>query len=125
MAEEVADAITYGFLLLSTLGVDPEKVLLDKYEKVNNRIAAGGFGARPTEPKTYDVVVNGKVITTTIQLLSYNDVVCMAVGKPSDAVLTITYRNGGGARKEGILSRGQLIRIDQGTTFSAYNTGNA
>jgi len=24
LAEEVADAITYGFLLLSTLGVDPE-----------------------------------------------------------------------------------------------------
>ncbi|MFH1631209.1 MAG: MazG nucleotide pyrophosphohydrolase domain-containing protein [Candidatus Aenigmatarchaeota archaeon] len=46
IAEETADVITYGFLLLSALGVDPEKVILDKFEKVNERVAKGGFGAR-------------------------------------------------------------------------------
>lgn len=46
IAEETADIITYGFLLLSELGVDPEKALMDKYEKVNRRIEAGGFHKR-------------------------------------------------------------------------------
>ena len=46
MAEEAADAITYAFLLLSELGVDPEKVLIDKFEKVNKRLDKGGFHVR-------------------------------------------------------------------------------
>ena len=66
LAEEVADAITYGLLLLSTLGVDPEKALLDKYEKVDSRIAAGGFGARPTELKNFEQV-HGHPVLIRIQ----------------------------------------------------------
>ncbi len=46
IAEETADVITYAFLLLSELGMDPEKVLLDKYEKVNQRLEKGGFHVR-------------------------------------------------------------------------------
>lgn len=46
MAEEAADIITYGFLLLSELGIDAEKAVMEKYEKVNKRIEKGGFGAR-------------------------------------------------------------------------------
>ncbi|MFH1445632.1 MAG: MazG-like family protein [Nanoarchaeota archaeon] len=46
MAEEAADVITYAFLLLSELGVDPKKVILDKFEKVNERLAKGGFHMR-------------------------------------------------------------------------------
>lgn len=47
LAEETADVITFGFLLLSELGVDPEKTLLDKFEKVNRRLDTGGYHARP------------------------------------------------------------------------------
>jgi NTP pyrophosphatase (non-canonical NTP hydrolase) len=46
MAEEAADAITYAFLLLSSLGADPEKAILEKFEKVNKRLAEGGFHVR-------------------------------------------------------------------------------
>ncbi|RLI98090.1 MAG: hypothetical protein DRO99_01555 [Candidatus Aenigmatarchaeota archaeon] len=46
IAEEAADAMTYAFLLLSELGVNPEKVLMDKYEKVNDRLSKGGFHVR-------------------------------------------------------------------------------
>lgn len=46
VAEETADAITYAFLLLSSLGIDPEKALMDKYEKVNRRLEKGGFHIR-------------------------------------------------------------------------------
>ncbi len=45
-AEEAADVLTYAFLLLSELGVDPEKVLLDKFKKVNDRLDKGGFHIR-------------------------------------------------------------------------------
>ncbi len=45
-AEETADAITYAFLLLSELGVDPEKAILEKFEKVNRRLEKGGFHVR-------------------------------------------------------------------------------
>lgn len=47
IAEETADIITYCFLLLSALGMDAEKTLMDKFEKVNKRLEAGGFGKRP------------------------------------------------------------------------------
>ncbi len=47
IAEETADIITYCFLLLSALDVDPEKTIMDKFEKVNKRLEAGGFGKRP------------------------------------------------------------------------------
>ena len=46
LAEEVADVITYAFLLLSELGVDAEKVIMEKFEKVNKRLANGGFHVR-------------------------------------------------------------------------------
>jgi NTP pyrophosphatase (non-canonical NTP hydrolase) len=46
IAEEVADVITYAFLLLRELDVNVEKAILEKFEKVNKRIANGGFGAR-------------------------------------------------------------------------------
>lgn len=46
MAEEAADIVTYGFLLLSELDADPEKTLMKKFEKVNKRLEKGGFGAR-------------------------------------------------------------------------------
>ncbi|MFH1780160.1 MAG: hypothetical protein ABH803_03385 [Candidatus Micrarchaeota archaeon] len=46
LAEETVDVITYGFLLLSELGVDAEKVLMDKFEKVNKRVEKGGFHCR-------------------------------------------------------------------------------
>jgi NTP pyrophosphatase (non-canonical NTP hydrolase) len=46
IAEEVADVITYAFLLLSELGVDPEQVIMNKYEKVNQRLAEGGWHIR-------------------------------------------------------------------------------
>jgi len=47
VAEEVADVIGFAFLLLKELDVDPEKTLLDKFEKVNRRLDAGGYHARP------------------------------------------------------------------------------
>jgi NTP pyrophosphatase (non-canonical NTP hydrolase) len=47
LIEETADTIIYGLLLLAELGADPEKALLDKFEIVNKRLAAGGFHARP------------------------------------------------------------------------------
>jgi NTP pyrophosphatase (non-canonical NTP hydrolase) len=47
LVEETADAIIYGLLLLSELGADPEKIMLEKFEIVNKRLAAGGFHARP------------------------------------------------------------------------------
>ncbi len=47
LAEETADIITYAFLLLSELGVDHEQIILEKFEKVNKRLDAGGFSARP------------------------------------------------------------------------------
>lgn len=48
IAEEAADVISYGLLLIKAIGYDPEKVLIDKFGKVNARLADGGFGARPT-----------------------------------------------------------------------------
>lgn len=123
LAEEVADAITYGFLLLSTLGVDPEKTLLDKYEKVNQRIAAGGFGARPEAVK-YSIVVNGEDKVITKQRATYDDIVDLVMGGSSDAALTITYRYPG-ENRDGILGKSARIRVKQGTIFNAYNTGNA
>ena len=49
MAEEVADVITYALLLLSELGVDPEQTILSKFEKVNQRLASGGWHVRDHE----------------------------------------------------------------------------
>jgi len=46
LAEETADAITYAFILLKELGVDPEKAIMEKYEKVNERLKKGGFHSR-------------------------------------------------------------------------------
>ena len=46
MAEEVADVITYAFLLLSELGADAEKAILGKFKKVNKRLSDGGFHVR-------------------------------------------------------------------------------
>ncbi|MDI6721580.1 MAG: hypothetical protein QMD85_04260 [Candidatus Aenigmarchaeota archaeon] len=46
VADETADIITYGFLLLSSIGIDAEKAIMDKYEEVNKRLEAGGFGKR-------------------------------------------------------------------------------
>ncbi len=127
LAEEAADAVTYGFLLLSTLGVDPEKVLLDKYEKVNKRIAAGGFGTRPEHSDTFEIVINGQYIALQkyIRELSYYDLAILAMGKPNIDGLSVTYSKAVGPKSEGILSKGQIVKIAQGTIFNVYNTSNA
>ena len=44
--EEVADVITYAMILLMELGIDPQKAIMGKYEKVNNRLKKGGFHIR-------------------------------------------------------------------------------
>lgn len=50
--EEAADCTTYGLLIPLVLGRDAEAELLRKYEIVNQRIAAGGWTARPElQPK--------------------------------------------------------------------------
>lgn len=46
VADEAVDVITYGFLLLSSLGIDAEKAIMEKYEEVNRRLEAGGFDKR-------------------------------------------------------------------------------
>lgn len=46
IAEEVTDVLTYTFLLLSELGIDVENAIMKKYEKVNQRLANGGFHVR-------------------------------------------------------------------------------
>lgn len=46
IADETADILTYAFILLSSIGVDPEKAIMKKYEEVNKRIALGGFDKR-------------------------------------------------------------------------------
>lgn len=51
VAEECADVITYAFLLLSTLDRDAAEEVMKKFEKVNRRLAAGGFDARPEQDK--------------------------------------------------------------------------
>ena len=46
IAEEIADVVTYCFLAQSELGVDAEKTIMEKFEKVNKRIEKGGFHIR-------------------------------------------------------------------------------
>jgi len=46
VADEAVDVITYGFLLLSSLGLDAEEAIMTKYEEVNRRLEKGGFGKR-------------------------------------------------------------------------------
>jgi NTP pyrophosphatase (non-canonical NTP hydrolase) len=53
VAEEVADVITYAFLVLMEIGVDPEKAIMKKFEEVNKRIEMGGFHMRV--PKSDEV----------------------------------------------------------------------
>ena len=46
VADETVDVIQYALLLLSSLGVDPEKAIMKKYDEVNRRLEKGGFGKR-------------------------------------------------------------------------------
>jgi NTP pyrophosphatase (non-canonical NTP hydrolase) len=125
LAEEVADAVTYGFLLLSTLGVDPEKVLLDKYEKVNKRIAAGGFGTRPEN--TFEIFVNGKSVPVNdnARVWSCDAIAYLAVGHAWRPGLTIVYQGAIGPKNDGTLTGKQEVLVGQGTRFSVQFTGNA
>ena len=102
-----------------------EEKKVSKYEKVNQRLAAGGFGARPNTNKYYDIIVNGDVKSISRQVVTYDDIVFCVTGERSDSVLTIIFRHAAGSQKEGILGKGKAVQIDQGTVFSAYNTGNA
>ena len=46
IADETSDIITYALILMMSLGVDPEKAIMKKYEEVNRRLELGGFGKR-------------------------------------------------------------------------------
>lgn len=50
VAEESADAVTYGLIVLALLTPDPAAALEKKFAKVNARLAAGGWHMRPEKP---------------------------------------------------------------------------
>lgn len=48
LIEELANCFTYNMLAFSSLGVEhPETPIMEKFQKVNERLKAGGFDKRP------------------------------------------------------------------------------
>ena len=75
------------------------------------------------------ITVNGKSCTVDAGDISYDDIQTLAEDceGPTRPGMSITYRTKrpGDEQREGILSWGKSVRVEDGMIFNAYFTGNA
>lgn len=74
--------------------------------------------------KTIEIMVNGRQKTVPKTELSFDEVVALADNLPSgpNVIYTVTYRRGEGNKPEGILVRGETVRVKQGMIFNVTAT---
>ncbi|OHD18521.1 MAG: hypothetical protein A2Y38_13985 [Spirochaetes bacterium GWB1_59_5] len=68
--------------------------------------------------------MNGTKHVVSSDELNYDDVVKLAGHDPKH-VFSVTFRHGGGFKNEGIISKGDIVKITTGTKFAVYDTSSA
>lgn len=68
--------------------------------------------------------MNGKQHVVSSDELNYDDVVTLAGHDPL-RTFSVTFRNAGGFKNEGTMTKGAIVKITTGTKFSVFDTSNA
>lgn len=81
------------------------------------------------EPKTVTIIVEGSPHQWPKNgLISYAEVVTLEVpdyAQHPDITYAVTYRNGHGAKPEGILVAGASVKVKEGMIFSVSESGQS
>lgn len=72
--------------------------------------------------KAKQIIINGETKETTLEYVSYDDLVILAFGSLRKELYSITYRS---ATADGILSPGKAVKLENKMVFNIYWTGNA
>lgn len=80
-----------------------------------------------TSFKTFSIIVNGIKRSTAKAILTYEDVIEMAIDDPNERgwLYSMIYDKAIGDKRAGILSRGQSVAVSDGMVFTAMMTNNA
>lgn len=71
------------------------------------------------------ITVNGREQKIVTGVVSYSLIVELAAGEPTERDYSVTFRRGPPDRREGTLSRGDVIDVVDGMVFNAVVTGVA
>lgn len=116
-----------ALLILSEKGMlhpDVKKALDDNPDEFVRTFQRMGV---PIAEAPSKVTVNGQVheLLTHTNYLTYEEVVELAFPGMSHRILSVTYHNARGEKREGCLTPGQKVLITRMTKFSVADTSNA
>ena len=77
------------------------------------------------DEKGFSIIVNGREKTVDHEELTFDQVVSLAFEEPPTGkalYFTITYRRGGGRKSEGILVKGEVVKVRDGTVINVTVT---
>lgn len=80
------------------------------------------------QPKTYNIIVNGRQKTVTTHEVTFDQIVRLAYDNPPsgpDVVITITYRRGEGNKPQGSLVQGESVIVKDGMIFDVTATNRS
>jgi hypothetical protein len=105
----------------------PDRVIGDDEDV---RLAGDGvekFRTRPTKP-TVTIIVEGTPHGWTKNKISYDEVVTLEVpdyAQHPEITYSVKYTNGPSSRPEGVLAKGEMVRVKDGMIFSVSETGQS
>jgi hypothetical protein len=116
-----------GFTWVAKRSDGPEPNTLVDRDAGSNGL--GGHDSRtPEVPSSVKIIFNGKQLELENSVLTYEEIVEMALGKPDpDACLTVVYsaKRRGDTERSGSIWKGKTLELEDGMVITAMFTGNA
>ncbi len=80
------------------------------------------------DPKTFEIIVNGRKKTVTTKEVTFDQIVHLAYDNPPsgpDVIFTIIYRRGEGNKPVGTLVEGGSVKVKDGMIFDVTATNRS
>ena len=82
----------------------------------------------PGQNKEYNIIVNSRDKVWNEKNISYDDVVILAFGSISNdpnVSYTVTYKKGDNNKPEGIMVKGDIVKVKEGMRFNVVHTSRS
>ncbi|MCK5677114.1 MAG: multiubiquitin domain-containing protein [Flavobacteriaceae bacterium] len=94
----------------------------------NNKINEGGKGNAPSQNKEFRIIVNAREKIWTEKKITFDDIVILAFGSIStdpNVAYTVTYKKGDNNKPEGIMVKGEEVKVKDGMRFNVTQTNRS
>lgn len=94
----------------------------------NNKKNEGGNENAPGQNKEFKILVNAREKVWTEKKITFDEIVILAFGSISsdpNVFFTVTYKKGGNNKPEGIMVKGDEVKVKDGMRFNVTQTNRS